>query len=79
MNQEGGFTLTLPFLLYSYFLYVSDGQSGTREAEYEGEIDPQRPSLLTSPTRKKTINQAKSVVRKREDGALPGGVNKTVL
>ena len=22
MNQEGGFTLTLPFLLYSYFLYA---------------------------------------------------------
>ena len=26
MNQEGGFTLTLPFLLYSYFLY---GQTST--------------------------------------------------
>ena len=24
MNQEGGFTLTLPFLLYSYFLYAQD-------------------------------------------------------
>ena len=28
---------------------------------------------------KKTLSQAKLVVRKREDGALPGGANKTVL
>ena len=57
----------LLFQVFASSREIMQSRSTPREAEYEGEIDPQRPSLLTSPTRKKDPHSGKIA------GAQKGG------